>query len=524
MLFTKSAGSGIRIGIGKEARSMNSLHRCFPYMRIRRCVSVVILIVVVASILIRSIANFRHSNIEVERRFWKSWMKHSPPYNADKLGIVPGSRGVVLTSASASVAKAIAAVLLLRETGCTLPVQFSYLSSQVTDVDLDVLRSFNISTREFSDHIKGNNWNREEFRLGAAKVDSILASPFEEVLFLDPDNFVLQDPTYLFETNIFKRYGALFWPDYKVRKNETELEEIYQIFDHTSRRPALEFESGQIVLNKRMVWPALQLAKCISFRARYYFGHFLGDKEAFFWGFTGATVPFYLNPHYLQSVGMVLEEESVFNVDDSSKPGRVFCGLSMLQMDFKDATEDSNDSDLEEYTPRPLFMHGNNIKYIYKKDVDYFQSAMTYVVPLEDRKRGKNFADYRVDFRASEDDKKFPQFKNCIQMDNAKGLKIRMWDWSSQNPGNWSKKFHDAMAMGHNTLIDAYVDKIRDEESGGPAYLDSIRDMVFGGPAFINDTIRDKVFSGSLDNNINAKAALEHKTDIYVQALLDKKY
>ena len=67
-------------------------------------------------------------------------MKHSPPYNADKLGIVPGSRGVVLTSASASVAKAIAAVLLLRETGCTLPVQFSYLSNQVTDVDLDVLR------------------------------------------------------------------------------------------------------------------------------------------------------------------------------------------------------------------------------------------------------------------------------------------------------------------------------------------------------------------------------------------------
>jgi site-specific DNA-adenine methylase len=68
-----------------------------------------------------------------------------------------------------------------------------------------MFRSFNISTVEFSDKIIADEWGKKEFQMGAAKVDSILASPFEEVLFLDPDNFVLCDPTYLFDTKIFKK-------------------------------------------------------------------------------------------------------------------------------------------------------------------------------------------------------------------------------------------------------------------------------------------------------------------------------
>jgi hypothetical protein len=68
-----------------------------------------------------------------------------------------------------------------------------------------MFRSFNISTVDYSDNIIGDEWGAEEYRLGASKVDSILASSFEEVLFLDPDNFVLQDPTYLFDTKIFEK-------------------------------------------------------------------------------------------------------------------------------------------------------------------------------------------------------------------------------------------------------------------------------------------------------------------------------
>lgn len=415
------------------------------------------------------------TRIAVERAFHRAWMKHTPPYDAAKLGIIPGSRGVVLTGASKSVAKVIAAVLLLRETGCKLPVQFSYLREEVTQIELEVVRAFNISTVDISRYVKGNTWDREEMRLGAAKVDAIMASPFEEVLFLDPDNFVLKDPTYLFDTSRFNRYGALFWPDFKVRKNSTStLAEVYQIFNLTNpARPSLEFETGQIVLNKRLVHDALHLTKAISFRARYYFKQFLGDKEAFYWGFAGAGVGFFLNDVYLVSVGRVIEDEGVFNVYDTSRPGRVFCGTSMLQMDFKDINNDGDDVSMEDYEPRPLFMHWNMLKYVYEKDINYFQTAMTYKIPLEDLKLGRTFADYPVDYRtqASEGVK----YERCLQMSNVEGLRIRIWDWASENPGNWSEKFHKALSTGEEALFDAYIKDIRANASKGLAKLDNRR-------------------------------------------------
>ena len=49
------------------------------------------------------------------------------------------------------------------------------------------------------------------------------------------------------------RYGALFWPDFKIRKNESELS-MWELMGMKGRYfKELEFESGQIVLNKEKV-------------------------------------------------------------------------------------------------------------------------------------------------------------------------------------------------------------------------------------------------------------------------------
>ena len=42
---------------------------------------------------------------------------------------------------------------------------------------------------------------------------AILSSSFAEVLWMDTDVTPLLDPELLFETDAFKREGALFWPD-----------------------------------------------------------------------------------------------------------------------------------------------------------------------------------------------------------------------------------------------------------------------------------------------------------------------
>jgi len=48
------------------------------------------------------------------------------------------------------------------------------------------------------------------------KADAIIASSFEEVLYLDSDNIPLRDPTYLFDTELYAEEGrprAVFWGD-----------------------------------------------------------------------------------------------------------------------------------------------------------------------------------------------------------------------------------------------------------------------------------------------------------------------
>jgi hypothetical protein len=66
-------------------------------------------------------------------------------------------------------------------------------------------RSFGITTKNITERVQGYDWNGLIRGLGLSKVEAILASPFEEVLLLDPDNYVLRDPTYLFETKMFKQ-------------------------------------------------------------------------------------------------------------------------------------------------------------------------------------------------------------------------------------------------------------------------------------------------------------------------------
>ena len=48
-------------------------------------------------------------------------------------------------------------------------------------------------------------------------------------------------------------------------------------------------------------------------------------------------------------------------------------------------------------------------------------------------------------------------------------------DWASENPGNWSEKFHKALSTGEEALFDAYIKDIRANASKGLAKLDNRR-------------------------------------------------
>ncbi|KAJ1566862.1 hypothetical protein HK405_008118, partial [Cladochytrium tenue] len=349
-----------------------------------------------------------------------------------------GTRGVVLTGSGRHAHNVIMTTLLLRKTGCNLPVEFLYVGGQVHEVELQWIRHFNITTVNFGPLIEeySGAWGREEWRLGAAKVFSILASSFEEVLFLDPDNYVLRDPTYLFETRMYRKHGSIFWPDFPIRRLDLAVWDVLEMKGRSWRE--LEFETGQIVINKRASWRGLMMTLHLSAESNFYFRHFLGDKEAFFWGYASSQTPYFLSPNYIHSVGLVVNDEfpkgnTKIGVDFQRTR---FCGLSMLQSDFHDTEGAVGGAPAE---PRPLFMHWNMLKRHYRPDTNYFQSAMTY-----DFARGVQASD--VDHVNYYYVGRFHGLENCLIIKPLEGVKIRLWDWNIVNPG-YNERFHEAYAF-----------------------------------------------------------------------------
>ncbi|PNW86953.1 hypothetical protein CHLRE_02g102750v5 [Chlamydomonas reinhardtii] len=182
------------------------------------------------------------------------------------------------------------------------------------------------------------------------KVAALLMSSFREVLFLDSDNAVLRDPTYLFDSPAYRDTGALLWPDWWSSTAAKEAPRILNV--SASRMPHNTFESGQMVLDKARHWRGLLIAAYMNMHGRLfwellhcYVGK--GDKETFAYGMLAAGEPYWVSPVPAGSVGL---EQEVCLKEGRGPPRcrRQFLGNTMLQ----------HDPDGE-----PLFLHANYYKW-----------------------------------------------------------------------------------------------------------------------------------------------------------------
>ncbi|KAG2454624.1 hypothetical protein HYH02_000465 [Chlamydomonas schloesseri] len=182
------------------------------------------------------------------------------------------------------------------------------------------------------------------------KVAALLMSRFREVLFLDSDNAVLRDPTYLFHSAAYRDTGALLWPDWWSATAAKEAPRILNV--SASRLPHNTFESGQMVLDKARHWRGLLAAAYMNIHGRLfwellhcYVGK--GDKETFAYGMLAAREPYWVSPIPAGSVGV---EQEVCLKEGRGPPRcrRQFLGNTMLQYDPDGV---------------PLFMHANYYKW-----------------------------------------------------------------------------------------------------------------------------------------------------------------
>lgn len=174
-------------------------------------------------------------------------------------------------------------VNLLRHFGCQLPIQLWHLG----DVEIDpyMRRLLQPLGVECIDAREVEKQHRCRVLCGwELKLFATLHSPFEQVLFLDADNGVVCDPTYLFDSPELERDGAIFWPDYACWTLKHDIWDIFAIPELSPPEIAQNeraFESGQYLIDKRRCDRELRLALWYAEHSDFTFRHVYGDKECF---------------------------------------------------------------------------------------------------------------------------------------------------------------------------------------------------------------------------------------------------
>jgi hypothetical protein len=195
-------------------------------------------------------------------------------------------------------------IRMLRHQGCSLPIQLWYLGAHEMSSEMKkLIAEYDVQCVDGAPLIR----KRPELSSGSVKAGWVLKSvaitrsPFEEVLFLDSDNLPLRDPSFLFDTAQYKSKGAIFWPDSSLFVSKA----VWRVFGLRPKEEP-EFESGQMLVDKRLNWDTLTLAEKFNFHADVYYRLMWGDKDTFRFAWHRLRRPFAMPdfpPQALQAVG-----------------------------------------------------------------------------------------------------------------------------------------------------------------------------------------------------------------------------
>jgi len=253
--------------------------------------------------------------VEYHRRLVQSAISHAkrqqcPPAFSGR-GIVVPAGGICSTYGKPVryFDCALTAAHMLRARGCELPIQFWFLKGELEPGMVAIAKRMQV------DCVDAEECGvQEQMRVPGGwqlKVYAILHSSFAEVLHLDADNIVARDPSYLFDTPEFREHGAMFWTDNPKPGIHTPYvtEGIWDRLGASGREPEVDWETGQMVIDKRRCWSALQLTRHFADHADYWGGMnnghhqvgpriWYGDKTDFHAGWSLTGTPRWFQDYY----------------------------------------------------------------------------------------------------------------------------------------------------------------------------------------------------------------------------------
>lgn len=283
---------------------------------------------------------------------WQDYVQNLPNYpgNFEGRGIVMSGGGFkYFTCAWISIS-------ILRKKGCELPIELWYTTGELYEDAFEECSKLNVQCRNINDF---ENSLPSGFSI---KPFAILHSRFEEILFLDADNIVVKNPSYLFDDIKYLKWGSIFWPDFWETSLDNPIWEILKVNNFSTR----EQESGQLLINKSKCWEELNLCAYFNRWGKIYYTLLYGDKDTFRFAWLALNKRFYMINKMVGSCGYI-------------DNGQYF-GTTMVQ-------HDSNSE--------VLFLHRNLLKWDITLD-----NEKTWIVFKVFSDQGTSKQDYRIDKNA----------------------------------------------------------------------------------------------------------------------------
>ncbi|KAJ9138156.1 Glycosyltransferase family 71 [Pleurostoma richardsiae] len=135
------------------------------------------------------------------------------------------------------------------------------------------------------------------------KVAAVINSRWAETILVDSDNVPTIDPGVLYDSEVYKEHGSIFWPD-SVRTRPQN--PAWAIFNTPCRMDEYELDSSQLLVDKRRYFYHLQLAAWMNNEQGSYYNEFLpGDKDLFRFAWHALRTRYGRPKKWLATVGTV---------------------------------------------------------------------------------------------------------------------------------------------------------------------------------------------------------------------------
>lgn len=184
-------------------------------------------------------------------------------------------RGIVTVGGGKYWPGIVVGIKLLRETGCTLPVEVWYRGScePVNAADVGGLGDVWLIDSDTLPHSNRVQFSTPERGGWEAKLHALSLTLFNEVLFLDADAYCVADPTPLFD--LLYRSPVVFWEDLPRMMGCVSWPFVWP--DGSAGVPT--FQGGQFLIDLYAGWKTLALAHWLCQHSDYYFAHVYGDQD-----------------------------------------------------------------------------------------------------------------------------------------------------------------------------------------------------------------------------------------------------